>query len=676
MKLAFCLFKYFPFSGLSRDLVRIIEASRERGHEIHVFAAQWQGDVPEGVELMLLPGRRWMNHSQNASFFRRLKAELRKHEFDAIVGFNRMPGLDLYYGADYCYVGRARPKYPRLYRLTPRYHTMAKFEREVFGVHSNTDILSLSEREKDVYQQFYATPDKRFHLLPPTLDRKRIQEESRETVRARSRQGLGIRDDDIALLFIGSGFKTKGLDRAIDALASLPAALLERCTLRVVGEDSERNYRKLADNLDLGKRVVFLGGRSDIPELLAAGDLLIHPAYSENTGTVLLEAIAAGLPVLTTDVCGYASHIAEADAGVVLTSPFDQTELNNELVNMLNSPLRDQWSRNGIAYGANPGLYTMPETAVELIEAWVRDQSRTRSASPVETTPGVSLFVRDDISEELSLGPDFESMMNIDGEVFREAPGRRTVRVGGKTEGKAWFIKTHTGVGWQEIIKNLSYFRLPVLGATNEWHGVHWLRRLGIDTMRIAGYGTTAGNPAKRRSFLMTEEITDSISLEDYCRDWNTSPPRGEKQIRMKRWLINTIAKTARVMHASGANHRDFYLCHFLLKTSPELPIEDSRLYLIDLHRMQLRRRTPTRWVIKDLAGLYYSSMEIGLSKRDLFRFMRAYSARPLRQLLSAEDSFWSRVESRATTLYETEQRRAERRASRDSSAQSATAAR
>ena len=64
----------------------------------------------------------------------------------------------------------------------------------------------------------------------------------------------------------------------------------------------------------------FLGGRSDVPRFLLGADLLIHPAYHENTGTALLEALVAGLPVLVTDVCGYAHYIAEADAGRVLPS--------------------------------------------------------------------------------------------------------------------------------------------------------------------------------------------------------------------------------------------------------------------------------------------------------------------------------------------------------------------
>jgi UDP-glucose:(heptosyl)LPS alpha-1,3-glucosyltransferase len=84
---------------------------------------------------------------------------------------------------------------------------------------------------------------------------------------------------------------------------------------------------------------------------------------------VLLEAIIAGLPVLATDICGYAFHIERAQAGRVLASPFDQDKLNRELRAMLDSPERGQWSENGIRYGQTQDLYSMPEVVVDYIEA-------------------------------------------------------------------------------------------------------------------------------------------------------------------------------------------------------------------------------------------------------------------------------------------------------------------
>jgi UDP-glucose:(heptosyl)LPS alpha-1,3-glucosyltransferase len=102
---------------------------------------------------------------------------------------------------------------------------------------------------------------------------------------------------------------------------------------------------------------------------MLGADLLIHPAYSELAGMVLLEAMIAGLPVLATDVCGYAFHIERAQAGRVLDSPFEQAGLNRLLAWMLEAPERRQWSENGIRYGQTQDLYSMPEVVADVIEA-------------------------------------------------------------------------------------------------------------------------------------------------------------------------------------------------------------------------------------------------------------------------------------------------------------------
>ena len=82
MKLAFCLFKHFPYSGLSRDCVRVLTACRERGHDVHVFTSCWEGDQPQGIDVEVLPCYRWMNHTQNATFYRKLRERLDEENFD------------------------------------------------------------------------------------------------------------------------------------------------------------------------------------------------------------------------------------------------------------------------------------------------------------------------------------------------------------------------------------------------------------------------------------------------------------------------------------------------------------------------------------------------------------------------------------------------------------------
>jgi heptose I phosphotransferase len=246
----------------------------------------------------------------------------------------------------------------------------------------------------------------------------------------------------------------------------------------------------------------------------------------------------------------------------------------------------------------------------------------------------------------------FEKIFTVEGKVFREHEGRKTLQF--TFNGKNYFAKLHRGVGWKEILKNLLQLRLPIISAKNEWQAVRHLEQLDIKTMHLVGYGKRGWNPAQIKSFVITEELVNTVSLEDFCRNWPNSPPSHSLKVA----LIREVAKIARTIHENGMNHRDFYICHFLLNNSKGLEgIENNgpSLYLIDLHRVQIRRRTPHRWRVKDIAGLYFSSMEIGLSKRDLFRFIQVYGNKPLKVSLEEDRAFWQQVSKRAIALYKKE---------------------
>lgn len=238
----------------------------------------------------------------------------------------------------------------------------------------------------------------------------------------------------------------------------------------------------------------------------------------------------------------------------------------------------------------------------------------------------------------------FDRFFSINGKTFRAIANRKTLRF--EIKGKGFFIKLHFGVGWLEIFKNLFQCRIPVLGAKNEYLAIQRLTALSIDTMTLCAYGCRGWNPARIQSFVITEALDDTVSLEDYCRHWRTETP-GPK---LKRALIRRVAEVTKKLHENGINHRDLYICHFLLKKdwNWEAPF---RLYLIDLHRVQIRKKTPARWKIKDVAALYFSSLEIGLTERDLLRFIKFYRGESLRSILTLEPWFWERVQKRTIAL-------------------------
>lgn len=368
MNLAFVLYKYFPFGGLQRDFMRIALECQKRGHAIRVYTPIWEGEVPAGFDVRVAPIKALFNHRRNEKFSAWLDADLARDPVDRVVGFNKMPGLDVYYAADGCFEDKAQTLRNPIYRRWGRYKHFADYERAVFSPKSKTEILMISEVQQPLFVKHYGTPAGRFHLLPPGIALDRRAPANAAEIRADFRREFKLGNDDLLLVQIGSGFKTKGLDRSLKALAALPRELKKRARLIAIGQDDPKPFLLQVKALGLSDNVQILKGRSDIPRFLLGADLLIHPAYNENTGTVLLEALVAGLPVLVTDVCGYAHYIAEADAGRVVPSPFEQDGLNRMLVQMLqDGEARAAWSRNGLAFADTADLYSMPQHAADVI---------------------------------------------------------------------------------------------------------------------------------------------------------------------------------------------------------------------------------------------------------------------------------------------------------------------
>ncbi len=241
----------------------------------------------------------------------------------------------------------------------------------------------------------------------------------------------------------------------------------------------------------------------------------------------------------------------------------------------------------------------------------------------------------------------FAEVKKLQGEVFRELETRRTLRF--EAAGKSYFLKWHQGTAFKEVVKNLISFRMPVLGADREWKAIHRLKALDVDTMQGVGFGEKGLNPINKTSFIITEDLTPTISLEDYCADWATNPP----DVKVKRMLIERVATMVRKMHGGGVNHRDCYICHFLLHLPFDGQERDLKISVIDLHRAQIRSKVPLRWRDKDLIGLYFSSMNIGLTQRDIWRFMKTYSNQPMREMIKTEHTLLAKAEGKANKIKE-----------------------
>ena len=222
----------------------------------------------------------------------------------------------------------------------------------------------------------------------------------------------------------------------------------------------------------------------------------------------------------------------------------------------------------------------------------------------------------------------FQEAFSLTGTVYRELESRRTLRF--EVNGRGYFVKLHYGLGWWSIICELVRFRAPIASAQTEYEALALLEKIGVNSMQPVAFGIQSNNPAHQQSFLITRELSQTISLEDFCKDWATNPPAPQ----LKRALISEVASMVRKMHAAGMNHRDCYLVHFLLHTNT---LCAPKISLIDLHRAQIRQNLPSRWRNKDLAALAYSAANIGLGFKDYCRFLKTYFQKPLHEICRKE---------------------------------------
>jgi len=348
MKFAIIIFKYFPFGGMQRDMLRTANALMARGHQVEVFTLNWQGEKPVDLVVHELPQKSVFNFKRYQLFIDATFATIHAQHFDYIFGYNRMAGLDAHFAADPCFIERAHQQKTFLHRLMPRYRWFSACESAIFSKASSTEILAVSLAEMPHFQKWYGTQTNRFHYIPPYLSEARFALQDKQTMRSFLRNTFNFAEDTFVYLLTGSGFAMKGLDRAILALAALPETFRENTKLVAVGQDNPKNFQKMVDRLGLTQQVVISKGRSDTPQLMQGADVCIHPAYRENTGLVILEGMASQTPMLVTDSCGYAQYVAEAQAGLVCPSPFDQQQFNAQFLMMRESQEKSRWAENGL----------------------------------------------------------------------------------------------------------------------------------------------------------------------------------------------------------------------------------------------------------------------------------------------------------------------------------------
>ncbi|NLE55615.1 MAG: glycosyltransferase family 4 protein [Lentisphaerae bacterium] len=336
MKLVIALYKYFPWGGLQKDTLRFALEAAQRGHLVTIFTTDWQGDPPDvSITVHKVPVRACANHRAMNEFANDFLDFRYQHNFDVALAMNRIPGADFYFVADSCMASWMPQKHHKLVLKTfPRYRYYLRHEQAICATLATTRLMYIALTQKSDFMNAYQLPDERFIFLPPGMDPRCLRPDDADARRKQTRQKLNLDDDTIMLIEVGTNLWRKGADRVAAAMAALPEPLRKRTRFFIAGNDAPDKVHKVTQAHGVTDKVCFLGPRNDVPDLLLAADLMVHPAREEGTGTVLIEALAAGLPVLCTAACGFSTYVQDA-THTVIAEPFSQPALNTLLQDAL-----------------------------------------------------------------------------------------------------------------------------------------------------------------------------------------------------------------------------------------------------------------------------------------------------------------------------------------------------
>lgn len=365
MRIALGIHRLRPRGGLEDNCLRIAAELNRRGHQPTLFVA---GDHPElkFPVVSIAPVRKPASNHARAAVFAAAFVDATQGRFDRSVAFQSAPGADILFLADRL---RDRADISLLKRFTPRFRAFAKLERGCFDTPGTTRIIGVALPQMREVVERYPSSRQRIAIIPPAIAETRRRPELRSQLRPGARAEMGLSPDEPTWLWLGLQPEIKGLDRVIEVLRDHPTARLLVGGL-AADDHKIRKHLARAGQLGVADRIRCLGyiSGNSFFSAIAAADVLAHPARVEVAGAVILEAIVNGLPVVTTDICGFAGRVLEAGAGKVVTGPF-AAGIFSRFLGDVGGADNEELSRRGIAYGANPELYSGVDVACDLIEA-------------------------------------------------------------------------------------------------------------------------------------------------------------------------------------------------------------------------------------------------------------------------------------------------------------------
>ena len=305
--------------GMERYTVLLGRQLLEAGHEVHVFANTWQ-DEPR-IITHRVPIIRFSSPLKSYSFAYFAARELKKMKFDIIHAVERILHQDIYrvsMGISPVQIIQCYPNpLVRWFKsIGPRRLVLKCLEKHIFTGNGCKIIMTNSEMvKKQVIDHYGVNPDK-IIVIYNGVDTSKFNIHTKEKYRASIRHNYGIDNNKSVIIFVSNDFKLKRLQTILEAMTLLD----ENYMLMVIGNGKKKNYLRWVTQNGLKNRVLLLGPKKNMEKYYAAADLFVLPTTYDAFANVCLEAMACGLPVITTKTNGFAEVIDEGETGFIVES--------------------------------------------------------------------------------------------------------------------------------------------------------------------------------------------------------------------------------------------------------------------------------------------------------------------------------------------------------------------
>ncbi len=339
--------KYGLVGGAEAFVYELTERlALKQGLEIHVICNRWRPGASQVRfhKAPKIPFPRWL---RPLSFAYSVQRIINPHKFDIVHSHERIFECDLmtFHGIPHKnWVKEARAK-----RLTLFDRATAYAEKRCIGNRRLKRIFPVSSLVKEEFQRIYETDESKIEIMHPGISLKRFSLSNHEGARHEMRKALGLSPDDIAVLFVGMNFEIKRLGLILKGIARAKAIESRAGALRllIAGKGDNGRYMKMAGSLGIEKRVTFLGVVNDVERYFFASDIFAMPSIFDTFGIVVLEAMAAGLPVIISETVGAKDIVSQGNSGFVLPKNPSENDMANALLSLLDQDKRIDMGKRG-----------------------------------------------------------------------------------------------------------------------------------------------------------------------------------------------------------------------------------------------------------------------------------------------------------------------------------------